>query len=67
MLRLWNRLLSLNTEHLTFKVFTDDWYMAQSESVNWCYRMWEIFTKLGIEHYFYERKQCDKQTRELFT
>ena len=59
MLRLWNRLVTLDIGRLTQHVFVNDFYMAQENTSNWCFRIWEILNKLGQEEVFYNRSTCD--------
>ena len=62
MLRLWNRLVAMDPSRLTYKVFTHDFYMAQSDIKNWCYNIWKILASIGLEDCFYNREPCDIDT-----
>jgi hypothetical protein len=59
MLRLWNRLVGLEPNRLTHHIFVHDFYMAQSNSENWCYKIWQILCAIGYEECFYNREPCD--------
>ena len=51
-LRFWNRLLKLPDNRLTKKIFTDDFYLAQSGHENWCWNVFKISEKFNLESTF---------------
>ena len=48
-LRMWNRLVKLDDDRLTKHVFINDWYLAQSDSKNWCTNVFHILHCVGLE------------------
>jgi hypothetical protein len=47
MLRLWNRLISLPEDHLTYKIFKLDYENAKSEIFTWSSQIREILLKIN--------------------
>ena len=58
-LQISNRLLKLPDNHLTKRIYIDDFYLAQSGHDNWCSHVFKILEKLNLEYLFYERKMVD--------
>ena len=59
MLRLWNRLVAMDPNRITYKIFVNDFYMAQVDTENWCYKIWKILCEINQEQCFYNREPCD--------
>ena len=59
MLRLWNKLILLDPDRLMYNVFINDYYMAQADSKNWSYSLYNIMHEIGCEDNFYNRQYCD--------
>ena len=58
-LRLWNRLTTLNMDRITNHVFINDFYLAQSGDDNLCANVYRIFSCINEEDLFYNRVPCD--------
>ena len=57
MLRLWNRLVSMDNNRLTKKIFLYDLYINRNNS--WCSEIRTIFDKIGLFDNFQNRNICD--------
>jgi len=56
-LRYWNRLIKMNPDRLTRKVFEWDFQLLNSNS--WCYKIESIFEKIGLWDFFSNGKEID--------
>ena len=56
MLRFWNRLINMDSNRLTYKVFQNDYNLCNN---NWCAEIKSIFANLHCEEVFTDRSVCD--------
>ncbi len=56
MFRLWNRILSMNEDRLTRKMFEYDYAKCKD---NWCYEIKQICIKVGKMNMFTEKQFCN--------
>ncbi len=56
MLRFWNRVISMNPNRLTKRVFENDYLLGKA---NWCSEVKEILTEVNLAHIFVNRTKCD--------
>ena len=57
MLRLWNRLIDMDSNKLTKKIFLYDFHQYMNNS--WCSEIKFIFDKLGLAAHIYNMQRCD--------
>ena len=62
MLRLWNRLIDMDNNRLTKKIFLYDFQKYMNNS--WCSEIKFIFDKLGLAVQFYNMQRCDINMHE---
>ena len=62
MLRLWNRLIDMDNNRLTKKIFLYDFQKYMNNS--WCSEIKFIFDKLGLAAQFYNMQRCDINMHE---
>jgi hypothetical protein len=58
-LRLWNRLNSLDNDRITKIVYVNDYQLAGINVKNWCNNVKRIFVAIGKEEVYLNQDQCD--------
>ena len=58
MIRYWNRLLNMDVNRLTHKIFLWDWNLSINNN-NWCSDIRGIFNKANMLSYFENNQNCD--------
>ena len=61
MVRFWNRVLGMDSNRLTRKIFEYDYARAHNHN-NWSYELKQIFTKYGHANTFVRKVQCDTKS-----
>ena len=56
MVRFWNRLINMNENRLTKRIFMWDFTLSNN---NWSMDMFNLLSNYGMQHYYYELTECN--------